>query len=194
MPLREGLQNQKGRLGTKTSTPKLTQSTTTRGRLEVNLACLSNGELMAYRKTFTRYDSGATPCVLFVHGSLDTSLQMEPLMSAFQHQAQCVAIDLRGSGQSSYRSKVGAIADLAGDLRLFMREALPKVESYFIVGHGLGATIALELAELSSARILGLALIAPVVGKADPRVTFHDRYCNLDRCQLHNFQFRNGLS
>ncbi len=99
---------------------------------------------------------------------------MEPLMETFADKAQCIAMDLRGCGFSSYNKPISTIHDLSEDIHLFMRETFPMIETYYAVGHGIGATVAMSLIQNYSHQIKGLALIAPVIGKEDPRCVSHN--------------------
>ena len=79
-----------------------------------------------------------------------------------------VAIDLPGHGQSSKGVIDGTIVGLSKTLRLFLDHLeLPRIQ---VMGHSLGAAVALQLALTESKRVAGLVLICPaLMGKAvDP--------------------------
>jgi len=66
-------------------------------------------------------------------------------MESFSAKAQCIAMDLRGCGFSSYNKPISTIDELSSDVHLFMKETFPMIENYFAVGHGIGATVAMSL-------------------------------------------------
>ena len=54
-------------------------------------------------------------------------------------------MDLRGCGFSTYHKPISTIDELAEDVHLFMKERFGKIENYYAVGHGIGATVAMSL-------------------------------------------------
>ncbi len=117
--------------------------------------------------------SGQAPTVLFVHGGFHGSWCWGPAISALAAQGlTCAAIDLRGHGglvqdPSFIAQGVEAMtADVLEALRHLARD-------FFLVGHSLGALIAMAAATRSASR--GLILLAPATpagipgGQALPR-------------------------
>ena len=47
---------------------------------------------------------------------------------------ECLCLDLRGYGNSSYNEPLKNLSDFSKDINLFMKEAFPIIENYFIVG------------------------------------------------------------
>jgi pimeloyl-ACP methyl ester carboxylesterase len=107
-------------------------------------------------------DAGATgrklPVVL-VHSFGGSTAQWAPQLLSLRRTRRAVALDLRGHGESapstdgdyaieSFAADIGAVLDSLG---------LAKV---VLVGHGLGATVALEYAATHPDRVVGLLLAA----------------------------------
>jgi pyruvate dehydrogenase E2 component (dihydrolipoamide acetyltransferase) len=105
----------------------------------------------------TRGDQGSV--VVFLHGfggDSNTWLFNQPDIA--QHHTT-FAFDLPGHGGSTKHVDSGSLAELAGSIG----SALDKLELERIdlVGHSLGAAVALALCELRPARIASVSLIAP---------------------------------
>ena len=105
------------------------------------------------------------PPILFVHGFGGDSGNWLFNAEKFGAAQRVIALDLPGHGKSSKRLADGSITGLASTLQLFLENlGLSRVQ---LVGHSLGAAIALRLALLDPARVAGLVLICPALaGKA----------------------------
>lgn len=105
------------------------------------------------------------PPILFIHGFGGDSGNWLFNTEKFGAAQRVIALDLPGHGQSSKRFADGSITGLARTLQLFLDNlGLSRVQ---VVGHSLGAAVALRLALLNPERVAGLVLICPVlVGKA----------------------------
>lgn len=100
------------------------------------------------------------PVLLFVHGwQADHSVWHE-VIRALGNETHVVAIDLRGSGESQNAAGPYELERFAADLREFieMRGLAPVI----VVGHSMGATVALRFAADAPELVSGLVLIAPV--------------------------------
>ena len=88
-------------------------------------------------------DIGSGPVVIMVHGNMSSSVHYEPLISRIKDKFRCIAVDLRGFGDSSYNNRFDTLEELADDVNLFT-EAL-GIDSYYLVGWSNGGGVSLKL-------------------------------------------------
>jgi pyruvate dehydrogenase E2 component (dihydrolipoamide acetyltransferase) len=121
---------------------------------------LHTAEIEALGRTISFVSGGAgSRDVLFIHGfGADRSTWMFTL-AAVAAVARVFALDLPGHGRSSPDVGSADVPFLADVVRAFMDET--GLASPHIVGHSLGAAIALEIASRESGRVSALSLIAP---------------------------------
>ena len=102
---------------------------------------------------------GEAPPVILLHGfgaDLNNWMFNQP---ALAEASRVIALDLPGHGGSTKTLTDGSPAALAELLIAFM--AAQGLEAAHLVGHSLGAAVALELALAAPARVLSLSLISP---------------------------------
>ena len=95
------------------------------------------------KETIAYLDIGEGPVVLMVHGNMSSSVHYEPLISRIKDKYRCIALDLRGFGDSSYNNRFDTLEELADDVNLFT-EAL-GIDSYYLVGWSNGGGVSLRL-------------------------------------------------
>ena len=105
---------------------------------------------------------GAEPALLLVHGFTDTSRSFS-LLAPHLSGRRLIIPDLRGHGGSD-AGRGCDIDDFATDLALLIRRL--GLDRPVVVGHSLGAMIAIRLAAEHPESVGGLALLAGAV-KAD---------------------------
>lgn len=88
-------------------------------------------------------DEGQGDVVLMVHGNMSSSIHYEPLISRIKDKYRCIALDLRGFGDSSYNNRFDTLEELADDVNAFT-EAL-GIDSYYLVGWSNGGGVSLKL-------------------------------------------------
>ena len=88
-------------------------------------------------------DIGSGPVVIMVHGNMSSSVHYEPLISRIKDKYRCIALDLRGFGDSSYNNRFDTLEELADDVNLFT-EAL-GIDNYYLVGWSNGGGVSLKL-------------------------------------------------
>lgn len=88
-------------------------------------------------------DEGAGEVVLMVHGNMSSSVHYEPLISRIKDRYRCVAVDLRGFGDSSYNNRFDTLEELADDVNLFTEKL--GIDSYYLVGWSNGGGVSLKL-------------------------------------------------
>jgi pimeloyl-ACP methyl ester carboxylesterase len=107
-----------------------------------------------------RSEGRSEPTVVFVHGAMDRAASFGRVMRRLPG-LDTVAVDRRGYGGSVRAGVATGLADHARDLLMVIEWA--GATSVVVVGHSLGGTIALHLAESGDPRVRGLALFeAPV--------------------------------
>ena len=100
--------------------------------------------------------------VVLIHGIFARWRELMPIMSVFALRNHLVAPDLRGHGKSSWTPGAYRLHDFAGDIIALLqaRAQGPAV----LVGHSLGAGVALTVAALAPALVAGVAAIDPPLG------------------------------
>lgn len=88
-------------------------------------------------------DIGSGPVVIMVHGNMSSSVHYEPLISRIKDRFRCIALDLRGFGDSSYNNRFDTLEELADDVNAFT-DAL-GIDSYYLVGWSNGGGVSLKL-------------------------------------------------
>jgi pimeloyl-ACP methyl ester carboxylesterase len=122
---------------------------------------LANGETYAY------LESGKGDQVLvLIHGNLSSSVYYQPLLDRLPGTIHVFAPDLRGFGDSSYKTRVVSLKDLADDVALFL-DAL-KIPKAVICGWSLGGGVAMEFAAAYPQRTAKLILIDSTTHKGYP--------------------------
>ena len=102
-------------------------------------------EVLAY------LDEGQGDVVLMIHGNMSSSVHYEPLISRIKDKYRCIAVDLRGFGDSSYNQRFDTLDELAEDVNLFL-EAL-GIPSVYLVGWSNGGGVSLKLCALHPEKI-----------------------------------------
>ena len=67
-------------------------------------------------ETIAYLDEGTGPVVVMVHGNMSSSVHYEPLITRIKDKYRCVALDLRGFGDSSYNNRFDTLEELADDV------------------------------------------------------------------------------
>ena len=88
-------------------------------------------------------DEGAGEVVIMVHGNMSSSVHYEPLISRLKDKFRCIAVDLRGFGDSSYNNRFDTLAELADDVNA-LTVAL-GIDKYYLIGWSNGGGVGLQL-------------------------------------------------
>ena len=94
-------------------------------------------------ETLAYLDEGQGPVVVMVHGNMSSSVHYEPLISRIKDSYRCLAVDLRGFGDSTYNNRFDTLEELADDVNAFT-EAL-GIDSYYLVGWSNGGGVSLKI-------------------------------------------------
>lgn len=95
------------------------------------------------QETLAYVDEGQGDVVLMLHGNMSSGIHYEPLIQRLQDSYRCIAVDLRGFGDSTYNQRFDTLGELAEDVKLFL-DAL-DIPSVFLVGWSNGGGVGLEL-------------------------------------------------
>jgi pimeloyl-ACP methyl ester carboxylesterase len=109
------------------------------------------------------------PPLLFVHGYFGLAIAFERMMECLTAKGhRCVAIDLRGHGDSALTGKLGRVSihDYADDVERVARQLGDPV----IVGHSMGGLLAQLAAVRGVAK--GVVLMAPAPPRGIPVLSF----------------------
>jgi pimeloyl-ACP methyl ester carboxylesterase len=85
-----------------------------------------------------------SPPIIFVHGWSCDHTHFQPQVEQFSRQHRTIAVDLRGFGESDAPHQDYTMAAFADDLAWLCGQL--RVERPIVVGHSMGAVIAMELA------------------------------------------------
>jgi len=107
-------------------------------------------------------DIGQGPPLLLIHSAGMGAAQWRVLARALAGEFRCLAPNLRGYGRSSPWPE-GKPAAIAAELALLEAVALRAGAPLHLVGHSMGAWLALELARRKPRGCVSLILIEPVV-------------------------------
>ncbi len=115
-----------------------------------------NGIELAYRE----YGDSGQPAIVFIHGFLGSSYDFRMLVNDFASDYHVIAFDLVGFGHSDKPFDFTYTADRHAEI---VHEALDAlgIATYHLVGHSMGARVALYHAHAHEETVLTLTLIAP---------------------------------
>jgi esterase len=119
-----------------------------------------DGVRIAYRRTAARRPSGKAP-VLLLHGLASNMSRWSEFVerTTLSGDRDLIRVDLRGHGDSPTRGRVSLELWCADLLALLDAEGRARA---VLVGHSLGAQVALACAARAPGRVAALALIDPV--------------------------------
>lgn len=89
-------------------------------------------------------DAGSGPPMVFIHGWCCDRSYLAPQVAHFSKTHRCIAIDLRGHGESDAPEQEYTIASHADDVAWLCREL--ELEQPVLVGHSMGGATVLALA------------------------------------------------
>ncbi|MBN6187079.1 alpha/beta hydrolase [Aneurinibacillus sp. BA2021] len=116
---------------------------------------------MAYRER----EGGTRPLVL-VHGNMTSSVHWDVFMEAMPPDYKIYAVDLRGFGESSYRTPVNSLHDFAADLNEWARRV--GLPSFLLMGWSAGGGVCMDFAADHPDKVEKLILLASVSTRGYP--------------------------
>lgn len=99
------------------------------------------------------------PALLLLHGVARNASDWEGLVPTLERDWQVIALDQRGHGQSEWAQGAYRVIDYARDAAVFIREHFSSPVT--VLGHSLGAMVALWLAAECDAQIARVVLEDP---------------------------------
>jgi len=100
---------------------------------------LPNGETLSY------IEKGAGDnYLILIHGNSSSSVFFSPFLDRISTKYHVIAPDLRGFGDSSYKSKITTLKEFADDINLLMNEL--EIKKAAVLGWSLGGGVAMEFA------------------------------------------------
>lgn len=110
--------------------------------------------------------------VIFLPGITSYSMSFSGLLDRMPDSYYCLAMDIRGRGESS-RPKYGhALSDYVEDLLNVLNALADNPQSPVLVGHSMGARLAAAFAASHSGLISGMVLIDPPVNGPGQRQVY----------------------
>ena len=97
------------------------------------------------------------PACVVIHGPFGNRLQLESLIEHLAAGHRVLAPDLRGTGESDRPSSGYRVADFADDVVAVCRHA--GVHRAVLIGHSVGAAVALEVAARVPDLVAGIAML-----------------------------------
>lgn len=97
--------------------------------------------------------------LVFLHYFGGSALEWQAVMDELSGQYRCLAIDLRGHGDSDAPATGYSVPDMADDVIKLLRTM--AVDDFVLVGHSMGGKVALALASQKPAGLQSLVLLAP---------------------------------
>ncbi|HET9685422.1 MAG TPA: alpha/beta hydrolase, partial [Gemmatimonadaceae bacterium] len=103
---------------------------------------------------------------VFLHYFAGSARAWDAVIASIAPGRRCIAVDLRGFGDSPAPSTGYAVADSADDVSALVTAL--GLERYVLVGHSMGGKIAMALAARRPAGLAGLVLVAPCPPTPEP--------------------------
>jgi len=118
-----------------------------------------------YRVNCPDQETSTLPTLVLIHGVASNLTRWTEFLNktSLKRYFRIIRLDLRGHAESQTNTGVGMNNWCKDLIAIFDRE---RVGSAIIVGHSLGAQVALNLASRFPARVAGLVLIDPIVPSA----------------------------
>lgn len=111
------------------------------------------------------YDAPKGSPIVFLHGLASNMTRWSEFtrLTSLSRRHDLIRMDLRGHGESMTRRHFDTLTWREDLVQLLDTERVPRA---FLVGHSLGATVAMDFAAALPQRVAGLALIDPVFREA----------------------------
>lgn len=130
-------------------------------RSDCSFARLSTGVRVAYIEQGEREG----PAVVMLHGYTDSHRSFDLIRPRLPESLRVIAMTARGHGRSDKNVADFSLSAMAADAAALLNAL--NIERAIIVGHSMGAAMALQLAADFPERVAGLALIGAFAGFRD---------------------------
>jgi pimeloyl-ACP methyl ester carboxylesterase len=137
---------------------------------------------IAFREVDVFYrDLGEGPCIVLLHGYLETSEIWEKFAEQLAHNFRILIPDLPGHGKSGIWGEVHTMEDLAGSIfAILEKEGIKKI---FLVGHSMGGYVTMAFAELYPKVLSGYSLFhSTCFADSEEKKLNRDREISLVKC------------
>lgn len=95
--------------------------------------------------------------LVLIHGNMSSSIHYKPLIEELKEHYHIIAPDLRGFGDTTYKTPIESLHDLADDVIDFLR--IKGIKSYVLAGWSTGGAIAMSIAAKKPESVEQLILI-----------------------------------
>lgn len=114
------------------------------------------------------------PLIILLHGMASNMTRWSEFveLTSLTNSWDILRLDLRGHGQSFYRGKLSAEIWSRDLIRILENEGYSRA---LLIGHSLGAQLAIQFASLYPQHTSGLVLIDPILGKASHGIAWWGR-------------------
>ncbi len=120
---------------------------------------MRTGRLKVPSGTLFWHEAGRGDALIFLHGSWHDSGQWLPVMQTLATEYHCLVPDLIGFGESASTATVHSV-DLEVEALYTLLQAL-RISRCVLVGHSLGAWVALRYAQHYPNQVRGVAVVEP---------------------------------
>lgn len=105
---------------------------------------LEKKKIALAKEEYAYIDVGEGDVLLFVHGNMSSCYHFLPLIEKLSSNYRCVAMDLRGFGDSSYNNRFDSLKELADDVVEFCSKL--NITKVHLIGWSTGGGVILEFA------------------------------------------------
>ncbi|QKZ11806.1 alpha/beta fold hydrolase [Spirosoma sp. KUDC1026] len=109
--------------------------------------------------------SGALTLV-FLHYFGGSALEWQAVMNQLADEYKCVAIDLRGCGDSDATETGYSVEDMADDVAALIQDL--SIDQFVLVGHSMSGKVVLQLASRQPKGLRQLLLVSPSPPRPEP--------------------------
>lgn len=113
--------------------------------------------------------------LIFLHYFGGSALEWQAVMSQLSGQYRCLAIDLRGHGDSDAPATGYSVDTMADDVLAVID--LLHVQEFSLVGHSMSGKVALAVAARRPAGLRSLVLVSPSPPCRNPSPTMNGKNC-----------------
>ena len=113
---------------------------------------LSNGEQYFYLDSKV-----GDEVIILLHGNMSSGIHYKPIFEDLAKKYRVIAPDMRGFGDSSYKTRLTSLHDLADDIIDFAN--LLSIDSFYLAGWSTGGAIALSIAQKDPDKVKKMILI-----------------------------------
>jgi pimeloyl-ACP methyl ester carboxylesterase len=102
--------------------------------------------------------SGKGEPLLLLHGGLGSTDMFKPILPAFNHHRQVIAVDLHGHGRTALGTRKISLPDIGDDMAVVLRQL--GVKQADVLGYSFGGGVALRLAAQHPELVRRLVLVS----------------------------------